>query len=122
VLIEEERREYVFETTLLDRISTPITLKTLDGGESIRNLILSMKDLFGENFFNSLFMLAGMAMSVHAELIYKQRHAMPMVIAIGEPKSGKSTALECAASMTGVGIFGTGSGKLNIHPMFDQKT
>lgn len=109
-LIPTEDRVYVYETSLVERISPPITISTLDRGEALRELLLAMGGLFGENYYSSLCMIAGMAMSVHAELIHKQRHAMPMVMAVGEPKSGKSTALECATSLVGIGVFATGSG------------
>lgn len=109
-VIPDDSRVYVFERSLIERISPPIQLTSIDNGQALRNLIVRMQALLGENFYSGLFVLAGMVMPVHANLIHKKRHAMPMVMAVGELKSGKSTALECAASLTGVGIFATGSG------------
>ena len=54
-------------------------------------------------------------MFMYSNAIYTQRNAMPMAMGIGEPKSGKSTSLNCAASLTGIGIFATGTGIYNHH-------
>ena len=76
-IIPVTNRVYVFEHSLIERISLPIQLTSIDDGQALQKLILCMQALLGENFYSGLFMLAGMAISVHANLIFKQRSAMP---------------------------------------------
>lgn len=109
IIVGDQR--FVFEESLLSRVDVPITVTRITGPEALVELTSSMKDLLAENYISALFVMGGMAMSVHAELIMKHRKTCPMVMALGPTKCGKTMALNCAAAMIGTKIWGTGSSK-----------
>ena len=109
--IAVDDQQYIFEESLLNRVDIPIQVPKVTGSAALSKLTSCMKGLLAENFISALFVMGGMVMSVHAELIMKHRKACPMVMAWGPTKCGKTTALNCAAAMIGTKIWGTGSSK-----------
>ena len=56
---------------------------------------------FGENFPAALLVLRGTALAVHYEQLSNTFH-VPPIMALGEPITAKSTAVETALSMFGM--------------------
>lgn len=56
---------------------------------------------FGENFPAALLVLGGTALAVHYEQLSNTFH-VPPIMALGEPKTATSTAVETALSMFGM--------------------
>ncbi|KAL9976818.1 hypothetical protein ACROYT_G014153 [Oculina patagonica] len=103
---------YIFEESFLERIDTSIAISTLSAtSKPIEEMTSAMKDLLGENFISAMLVLGGMAMAMHFELIVKHGMACPMLFAVGPTKCGKTTALQCAATMVGEKIWGSGTSK-----------
>lgn len=74
----------------------------LDGGESIAKLIQHQENFCGPDTPATLLILGGTAMSFHYQLLNRMLRGVPVTMAVGEPVSGKSTAVEAAMSVFGV--------------------
>jgi len=76
-------------------------LGELDNGEKLRHLFNTMKDLMVANYEATLLMFGGVALAVHYEELSQSFDGVPLILAWGEPVSGKSTAAEAAMAVIG---------------------
>lgn len=77
------------------------SLADLDKGEGLKKLIEYEKEVFGNNFPAALLVLGGTALAAHYEQLSHSFH-VPPIMALGEPITCKSTAVETALSLFGV--------------------
>lgn len=55
----------------------------------------------GNNFASALLVLGGVGLAVHFEQLTRLYDGVPLIMAHGEPVSGKSTAVQCAMAVIG---------------------
>jgi hypothetical protein len=93
-----------------------IVVGDLDGGKSLIELIELMEHDMKDNFLATLLVLGGLGIGVHYEQLNKKSdRGVPLVMAYGQPVSGKSTATSIAMSILGhkTSIGGTYRAVLN---------
>ena len=64
-------------------------------------LIDVQKRYMGKNFASALFVLGGVGLAVHFEQLTSLYDGIPIIMAYGEPVTGKSTAVRCAMAVIG---------------------
>jgi hypothetical protein len=72
----------------------------LDEGEALAHLIRIQQQYLGKNFASALLVLGGVGLAVFEQLttLYD---GVPLIMAYGEPVTGKSKAVQCAMSVIG---------------------
>ena len=73
----------------------------LDAGEALKKLLMLLEPFFGNDIYAALLVLGGVAMAFHYQLLHDYVGGVPPTIAIGDPVSGKSTAIEAAMAIFG---------------------
>ena len=71
----------------------------MDEGESLKELLLQLEPFFENDIYAALLILGGVAMSFHFQLLHNSIGGVPPTLAIGDPVSGKSTAVEAAMAI-----------------------
>ncbi|XP_067020202.1 uncharacterized protein [Acropora muricata] len=71
----------------------------IDNGESLRQVISNLETFYGDDISAVLLVLGGTAMAFHYQQLTKLVGGVPPTIAVGDPVSGKSTAVECAMAL-----------------------
>ena len=71
----------------------------MDSGETLKEMILTMETFFGADIAAVLLVLGGTGMSFHYRLLNTIMGGVPPTLAVGDPVSGKSTAVEAALSL-----------------------
>lgn len=74
----------------------------MDDGSALRKLIELQESVFGSNFPSALLVLGGLGISTHYEYLSNKLRGVPLTLALGEPISQKSTAVECALALFGI--------------------
>ena len=82
----------------------------------LRELLVQLRIALGDNFVNSLLLLAGTVMAVHYTSVIRVNCGCPCIIATGPSETGKSTAVKAALSLTGLLLNYTCRNKLYFHP------
>ena len=80
---------------VMPTIKTPLTSQSLD-------LIIRLLQTCKHNDISALLTLSGMLMAFHYESVLSLWSGCPIVIAIGLPETGKSTAIKLGLSMVGM--------------------
>ena len=75
--------------------------ENLDGGDSLKELILIQEKFMADNFPSALLILGGVGVGVHYEQIVKLYGGVPIIMAYGHPVSGKSTTVNAAMAVIG---------------------
>ena len=73
----------------------------LDEGETLRKVISMKKQSMSRNFEATLLVLGGLGLAVHYEQLSIPYDGIPLVMAYGEPVSGKLHAVEFAMAVIG---------------------
>ncbi|CAB3983540.1 Hypothetical predicted protein [Paramuricea clavata] len=74
----------------------------LDGGKSLIELIELMEHYMKDNFLATLLVLGGLGIGVHYDQLNKKSdRGVPLIMAYGQPVSGKSTTMSIAMSILG---------------------
>jgi hypothetical protein len=71
----------------------------LDQGQTLKSLIQQLVSFFDDDIYAALLVLGGTAMSFHYDLLHSLIGGVPITMAIGDPVSGKSTAVEAALAL-----------------------
>ena len=71
----------------------------MDGGESLKQMVDQMEKFFDDDIHAALLVLGGVAMSFHFELLHNSLGGVPSTLAVGDPVSGKSKAVEAAMAI-----------------------
>ena len=80
---------------LVPKISTPLSTTIL------KEVIGLLRTILKHNFFSSVLVVAGGIMALHYITITQMCKGCPTIIAVGQPETGKTTALTCAVAITG---------------------
>lgn len=72
---------------------------TLDEGEALKELLKLQEMYLGSDFHVSMVILGGMGLAIHYELLRSLNDGVPLVMAYGLPRSGKSLAVKVAMSL-----------------------
>ena len=79
-----------------------LLLGELDNGASLREMILNQEEFFGPDMPSALLVLGGTAMSFHYQSLQNVMKGVPVTMALGDPVSGKSSAVEASMSLFNV--------------------
>lgn len=71
----------------------------LDNGETLKAMITSLETFFDADIAAVLLVMGGAGMAFHYKLLNEEIGGVPPTLAVGDPVSGKSTAVEAALSV-----------------------
>jgi hypothetical protein len=81
-----------------------IAVGDVDGGKSLVELIRLMQHYMKANFLATLLVLGGLGIGIHYEKLNKKSdRGVLLIMAYGQPVSGKSTAVSIAMPMSIIG-------------------
>lgn len=63
------------------------------------SLLQELELFFGADIYSALLVIGGAAMAFHFKLLHKHFGGVPITVAIGDPVSGKSTAVQSAMAL-----------------------
>ena len=87
-------------------LTVVIAVGDLDGGKSLVELIRLMQHYMKANFLATLLVLGGLGIGIHYEKLNKKSdRGVLLIMAYGQPVSGKSTAVSIAMPMS-INILG----------------
>ena len=69
--------------------------------EPLKSAIELLRKMIGCNFIPSILTLASVSVNCHFEYFQSKFRICPVVVAVGDPQSGKTTSLRVAAAFTG---------------------
>ena len=108
-LVPTNEREFVFSPNLENKILIDLpVIKTPLSPNGLQELVMAMKNFLGENFLSAAMMVGSLVLALHYETLIEAYDYTPMAIAVGEPQSGKTTALSAVLSLIGAKIFANG--------------
>lgn len=108
-LIPPNERKFVFSPRLENKVLVdPPVIKTPLTDNGLQELVKAMKGFLGDNYMSAAMMVGALVLSLHYETLIEEYDCTPMAIAVGEPQSGKTTALNAVLSLIGAKIFANG--------------
>ena len=109
LIIPPNDRAYVFSPRLENKVLVdPPMIKTPLSTDGMQQLVKAMREFLGENFMSGIMLIGALVLSLHYEMLIDYFDCTPMAIAVGEPQSGKTTALNSVLSLIGSKIFANG--------------
>ncbi|XP_068722173.1 uncharacterized protein [Montipora capricornis] len=106
LIIPPNDRAYVFSPRLENKVLVdPPMIKTPLSTDGMQQLVKAMREFLGENFMSGIMLIGALVLSLHYEMLIDYFDCTPMAIAVGEPQSGKTTALNSVLSLIGSKIF-----------------
>ena len=74
--------------------------------DRMQQFVKAMSEFLGENFVSGILLIGALVLSLHSQMLIEYFDSTP--IAVGEPQSGKTTALNSVSSLIGSKIFANG--------------
>ena len=94
--------DIVFETDKIRSVDITPTIKVPLNEKVLSHLVTTVEIISQHNFIPSLIVIGGIILAFHYETVVELYGGCPITVAVGEPETGKSTAIRAGLALGGI--------------------